>query len=137
MAVSWCDLWSLAADPDDGVRRREEYRAHVADARTAGVGEWRLVAEAVRGAVDDIRWCSESRVVAGRPSLALAVVVERDMAVVAMTIVMCAVFVVSLFPVLHALVVSLVVVAGGLLAVTVSREVKDRFRRARIRNRDA
>jgi ABC-type transport system involved in cytochrome bd biosynthesis fused ATPase/permease subunit len=76
-------------------------------------------------------------VLAGRPSLALAVVVERDMAVVAMTIVMCAVFVVSLFPVLHALVVSLVVVAGGLLAVTAAREVKDRFRRARIRNRDA
>jgi len=40
--------------------------------------------QALRGAFDDVRWCNESRVHAGGPSLAMAVLLERDLAVVVM-----------------------------------------------------
>lgn len=99
LAATWCDLYCTAVPSDDAARRREEYRAHLADACEAGVGSIPLVAGALLGAIDDVRWCDEARRAAGRRSLAAELVLGRDGAVVTVMVLMVAAFIASLTPV--------------------------------------
>ena len=61
----WLWLYTAAVPPGSRDRRRDELASHLSEARSAGVTERRLAAEALRGGVDDLRWCRDERERAG------------------------------------------------------------------------
>ena len=65
LADLWVWVYTAAAPPGSRDRRRDELASHLWEARSAGVTERRLAAEALRGGVDDLRWCRDERERAG------------------------------------------------------------------------
>jgi hypothetical protein len=61
----WLWLYTASVPPGPRDRRRDELASHLSEARSAGVTERRLVAEALHGALDDLRWCRDERERAG------------------------------------------------------------------------
>lgn len=118
LAATWCDLYCAAVPADDAARRREEYRAHLADACDAGVGSIPLVTGALRGAIDDVRWCDEARRAAGRRPLAAELVLGRDGAVVTVMVLMVAASVASLTPSSEVAAMPFVLTAAAVLVLS-------------------
>lgn len=121
LAASWCDLYCVAAPRDDADRRREEYRAHLADACEAGISSARLVTTALLGAIDDVRWCDAARRAAGHRSLAAELALGRDGAVVTVVVLMVVAGVASLTPSSDVATLPLVLTAAAVLALQVLR----------------
>ena len=83
----WCRLYTAGAPEAARERRREELAAHLGAAGAAGVPASRLLAEAVRGSIDDLRWCSEERRVLGMAPLSMAPTAASTVAVVCMVVI--------------------------------------------------
>lgn len=131
LALVWSDVCCRAVPEIDGHRRREEYRAYLVDATSAGAtGLW-LALGAARGALDDVRWCHEVRRARGDAPLLSRLATGRAAPTVAMVVLMAAVFVATLHPLVQPLVVPLLVCATFLLVVTSLRWLAARVRRAR------
>lgn len=130
VALAWCDACCRTVPDGEGARRREEYRAFLADAVSAGARGGHLVLGATRGAVDDLRWCNEARRAAGHRPLALELVVGRDASVVTVIVLMVLTFLVSLVPALSLLGWPLALTATAIVAGSMVRWARSRVRQA-------
>lgn len=63
--LAWCRAYTAVVPEDARARRRDEIESHLWDARAAGVHRRAVVLAALRGAADDLRWCSDERRRAG------------------------------------------------------------------------
>ena len=68
----WLWLYTASVPSGSRDRRRDELASHLWEARSAGVTTCRLAAEALRGAVDDLRWCRDERERAGWAPILIA-----------------------------------------------------------------
>lgn len=88
VVLLWCALYTLAVPFGERERRREEVTSYVWESVSAwGPGlrvRLGLVAATVRGAVDDLVWCSEVRAARGmRPLVAQALLGQVGATVIA------------------------------------------------------
>lgn len=59
--IAWCRAYTTIVPEDARDRRREEITSFVWEAKDAGLKDRRVFFGAMKGAVDDLRWCQAQR----------------------------------------------------------------------------
>ncbi len=66
LVLAWCRVYTSLAVASERARRREEMSGHLWNLEQNGGPVLRRY---LRGAIDDLRWCDETRRAVGRPGL--------------------------------------------------------------------